>query len=320
MKLPPACLFPTTTIFLDDHEDFLASLLRSLRHEQAILKGFTCYKKAKHHLETIKSLSNWKNSWLKAAPSENNFENLSIEIQFSKILEVIFDPSRFDIVTTIVVDYQMPGINGLEFLREISETPAKKILLTGIADADIAIEAMEQGLIDSYLKKHDKHLTSKLKETIQKHRVAYFSHMTSIINDSLNIISTSESIDKAYCQLIECLKNTHHATEYYLIDQNGSYTFINQDGYKLDLIIKSKQQLEAEFDEAKDHIKDIDTLGKLWNFELMLHPKRLGKTNLLNTIPLDNKHEVYYAVSEDIFNIDLKRIASYRNLVKDSLA
>jgi DNA-binding NarL/FixJ family response regulator len=254
MKFPPACMFPTTTLFLDDEEEFLACLERGLSREQTLFKGFTCPKNAKDYLEAFRPHQAWKSSWLKTAPSENNFENLSIEVQFSNILEAIFDPQRFNEITTIAVDYQMPGINGLEFLKAFSDIPAKKVLLTGIADANIAIEAMEMDLIDSYIKKHDRHFVNRIKNAINKHRILYFEDMSSVINESINLVKQSEALEKSYCELIENIRLKHHATEYYLMDQNGSYIFVDQADHRLDLLIKSREQLESELDAVRDQI------------------------------------------------------------------
>jgi len=55
-----------------------------------------------------------------------------------------------DVVT---MDVEMPGMNGLEALSHIMQQfPVPVVMLTGLRDADVALEAMERGAVDFLLK------------------------------------------------------------------------------------------------------------------------------------------------------------------------
>jgi DNA-binding NtrC family response regulator len=57
-------------------------------------------------------------------------------------------------VDVVVLDVKMPGMNGLETLREIKKdhSPVEVIMLTGHANMEAAIEGMEMGAFDYLMK------------------------------------------------------------------------------------------------------------------------------------------------------------------------
>ena len=74
---------------------------------------------------------------------------------------------RYTLIKTCVIDYAMPGINGMQVLDALVDWPGSRVLLTGQADDQMAIGAFNRGLIDQYIPKHAEdiglQLTSKLR-------------------------------------------------------------------------------------------------------------------------------------------------------------
>src|SRR6201982_143842 len=62
---------------------------------------------------------------------------------------------RGDLVSVILADYRMPGMNGIEFLeRGMDSSPgARRVLLTAYADTGAAIDAINVVDLDHYLLK-----------------------------------------------------------------------------------------------------------------------------------------------------------------------
>ncbi len=55
----------------------------------------------------------------------------------------------------IIADYSLPGMNGLEFLRQACrlQPDSARLMLTGTADLDVAWRAIEENLIERYISK-----------------------------------------------------------------------------------------------------------------------------------------------------------------------
>lgn len=129
---------PTKVIFLDDNQGFLDAMALELHEEDNILM-FTNPDGA---MQLIKS-SNENVLQLTTIEEENN--NLDLNgnsvTTTSNMINMIYDPTRFNNVAVLVVDYSMPSINGIEFCKQLSDKSVYKILVTAEADKDIAINA-----------------------------------------------------------------------------------------------------------------------------------------------------------------------------------
>ena len=79
---------------------------------------------------------------------------------------------RYGLSQSCVVDFAMPAMTGIEFLKKLPVFPASRVLLTGKADEQIAIAAFNEGLISKFVPKQHydigKHLTAILSEQHQK--------------------------------------------------------------------------------------------------------------------------------------------------------
>jgi two-component system, OmpR family, response regulator len=74
-------------------------------------------------------------------------------------------------VDVVVLDVKMPGMDGLETLREIKKLSplVEVIMLTGHASMEVAIEGMEQGAFDYLMKPMDiDELLYKLQDAYKK--------------------------------------------------------------------------------------------------------------------------------------------------------
>lgn len=77
-------------------------------------------------------------------------------------------------VDIVVLDVKMPGMDGLETLREIKKSRplVEVIMLTGHASMEVAIEGMEQGAFDYLMKPMDiDELLYKLQDAYKKKKL-----------------------------------------------------------------------------------------------------------------------------------------------------
>lgn len=140
-------------------------------------------------------------------------------------------------VDCILLDYQLPDINGLELLTKIKKMSGKfvpVIMLTGRGDEEVAVNAMKEGAEDYFIKnKIEPHVlmktiqavirNSQLKKTIYEQKkqlkyYAYYDNLTGFVNRH-----TFDEIAKH--ALIEA-KRLHHELAILLIDLDN-FTSVN---------------------------------------------------------------------------------------------
>jgi CheY-like chemotaxis protein len=90
-----------------------------------------------------------------------------------QILEYwISNSLRYQLTQTCVVDFAMPAMTGLDFLKKLPVWPPNRVLLTGKADELVAVGAFNDGLIDRFVPKQHpsigKHLISVLTDQHNK--------------------------------------------------------------------------------------------------------------------------------------------------------
>ena len=76
--------------------------------------------------------------------------------------------ARFDLTRVLVVDYSMPAMDGLQVLDGIVDWPGSRVLLTGQADEQIAVNAFNRGLIDQFLAKQSPDISRRLVEALER--------------------------------------------------------------------------------------------------------------------------------------------------------
>lgn len=69
---------------------------------------------------------------------------------------------RYALAQAVVVDYSMPAMNGLQVLQSLGDWPGLRILLTGRADEQIAVDAFNDGLIQQFIPKQASDMMQRL--------------------------------------------------------------------------------------------------------------------------------------------------------------
>lgn len=151
---------PVSVVFLDDSPDFLYAL-RGLFPGALMDRYFTSAREALAFVASHESRQQAHNPAAGEAWSE--FEKKGGNALGE---DVMADAARFGDIAALVVDYEMPGMTGIEFLAAVKDAACTRILLTATADESHAVEAFNAGLIDFYVKKSDPALTRKLRGAI----------------------------------------------------------------------------------------------------------------------------------------------------------
>lgn len=235
------CYYPTTTVAIDDDTDFLGILTQHLGITDCL--PYSSPITAINTLNPQQPFKRIQSRILKAiTPSENGEfpEDQTIHFNLRNLHEEIYNKDRFKDVSVIIVDYHMGDVSGIDVCEALSHHPARKILLTGVADKEtIALEAFNKGIIHRFINKSDANFPTKLKQAISVLKEAYFRDLTSsLFPQSMNL-----NIHPSFVNYSRNLYDQYEAIEYYLIDSIGSTLMLDANGNAAWLLIKHKSDM-----------------------------------------------------------------------------
>ena len=174
---PHACYFPTLTIFIDDKQEFLDSLLFRLRSPFHYYKFFSNPEEAVYYIKNNYQKANWFFNYIASLEEEKNNQKL-IEINLSDLHKHVHNEERFDIITSVLIDYDMPEWTGLDVARELNGLNLRRILLTGAADEKLAVNAFNMNLIDGFIPKSSDNIYEEIEQKINEGKNFYFSELS----------------------------------------------------------------------------------------------------------------------------------------------
>lgn len=161
---------PGTVVFLDDDPDYLEMLALVLPrhwHLRLFLRPADCIA---HLLQEppFWEADAWNQQQLIDLWREGKPLIPQILAYWSKYTE------RYALSRVCVVDYSMPGMDGLQALAELGDWPGSRVLLTGQADEQVAVRAFNRGLIDQFIPKQTQDISRRLIEAVEQ--LLYTAH------------------------------------------------------------------------------------------------------------------------------------------------
>jgi len=262
VKFPICHLFyyPTQTILVDDDPDFLDAvslLLRSnssYRLFQSAKQALTHINGCNQHVEIIRRCY----SSYKTGPFDS--DTLS-HVDIHQIYKEVYNPLRFSTPTVVVVDYSMPEMNGLDFCSALSNPYVKKILLTGQADTDVAVQAFNEGVIDQYISKKDQNLATKLNRSIASLQHHYFNRTFKLITDPVIANKQSSFVsDPGFINHFREVISRLDVAEYYLVDEPYSGFFMLDENGSASLMLVLE---EARLSQHLQHCRNVGAPDEL---------------------------------------------------------
>lgn len=144
----------TRVVFLDDDIRYLEML------SIAIPERFA----ASFHSAGVEAASDLQASLAHLARERSSMAGIAADTEKSVVLALryLHDPSRFLIAGVLGCDYAMPAEAGTAFCAKHAMNGLRRILLTGSADTEVAVDAFNEGAIELYLPKQAPHLLEKL--------------------------------------------------------------------------------------------------------------------------------------------------------------
>ena len=321
MYSKPACFFhPITVLFLDDSKNFLAALELELTSKGNLI---TCTNSNEAAKLVDESQSNINEEILKSLDKSevDTVTDHLVDLDIKKLHKLIYTKDRFKHIAILVIDYQMPAMNGIEFCRSIDDKPVCKIMLTAEADQETAINAFNEGLIDKFLLKRDKALYQKLIDAIEQLKQNYFNQLSQIILENLGKEFKALLSNSQFQTLFHKVKKDSNAVEYYLIDPHGSFLFLDEKGNPTWLIIRSEKEVSEQISLAEGLGASSNILTPLKNREKLLfmfsesdykRPISEWSSMLIDANKFNDTH--YYSVFNGKLTdqVDWENIKSYR--------
>lgn len=216
----PCIYFPTKVVMIDDNLSFLENLRLTIDDYQNVqiysnpllgIKNLSEYQSVLSTTDIISDLD------LDEIDEEN-----ALSINYTKLNEII---NYKEEISVLVVDYSMPEMNGIEFFNKTKSFPAKKIMLTGEADNQIAVNAFNQGLIDRFIVKSGEKVNETLLQYVNELKAQYF------IDTKINqLVSINNHIKESpdYIKLANNWIKDNHILRFYQYDQSGSLVGIDK--------------------------------------------------------------------------------------------
>ena len=260
--------YPTRVMFLDDNRAFLDALELELSAHIRMLT-FTDTKDVLHALDN----SHQPITSLSFKPLNNVNTDTSTDclvgFKMSNLLNFIYDGSRFNYTPVIVVDYQMPNINGIEFCQQLKSKDIFKIMLTAEADKDTAIKAFNDGIIDKFILKTSENLFQELLGAVDELTARHFREMSYPIinayNGAPNLLN-----EELFKQLFNTVYLKANAVEYYMLDISGSFLFLDKSGNPTWLVVRHAIELKEQLDFLQGYDAPEEIISSIAKKEKML--------------------------------------------------
>ncbi len=165
--------------------------------------------------------------------------------------QFIYDDQRFDRFSVMVVDYAMPEMSGVELCKKLQDPWVKKILITGKADLEVAIQAFNQGIIDQFIRKEEDDVDLRLNAAINKLSHQYFTEICTPKNEVL-FQDAPYLLKKSFIAWFTGLCKTYNIVEYYL--KGGflisEFLLVNREGELKLLFIQTPEHAKVQYEIA----------------------------------------------------------------------
>lgn len=226
---------------MDDNQEFLSALTRSFAKKMNI-KAFSDAQLAINYLNDQHSESREWNA-VNKPELYGDSEKWVKEVLNRPSLKRLNKHENLD-VSVLVVDYDMPSMDGISFCQQIKNPTIRKILLTGYATANDAVRAFNSGAIHYYVRKGDEDMAEQLASAIEQLQQAYFEELTSTIKMEAVDSGTPFFADPKLAEYFQLICSDLNIKEYYYLSNPSRFALHAHDGSKSLCLIYSDADIE----------------------------------------------------------------------------
>lgn len=276
---------PTSVVIVDDNTVFLENLPENLS-DQSKYSLFDAPQKALEYLDGQKKLLLTSDDF--AGKTDDLATGKSLNINLPKICSLAENKNRFETPLVVIVDYDMPHMNGLEFCQKL-DGQYKKIMLTAAADDKLAVQAFNDGIIDKFIAKDDPNIFEKIDQAVNALQQSYFAVLSMPIVKELSTTPSSFFANPIFQDFLKGFMQKNNINEFYLIDAMGSFLLINNKNERFWLSVQSDQQIE--------------------NYLQIIQDDDNAPEEIINA--LDKKEKLLCLFSEEDFNQSVENWGAY---------
>ncbi len=250
--------FPTQTVFVDDELDFISSMILIMPVEFSYY-WFDNPMQALDYFQDFKHTGTFSKSLTLKFPECYVMPSFDFCLDESLVFKYLSSRSRFDEISSAVIDFVMPEMDGIALSSYIDDR-IRKIILTGAADKDKTLTALNQGTINNFFTKEDKLSLQLIAKTIEETQHNYFSSLTSSIIDYLGQDHFIKN--KGFKKYFYGMVFNRQIVEYYLIGPN-KFLSLNSAGQCFLTLIEDHDSLSQHYEIAKSRNAPQDLLDQL---------------------------------------------------------
>lgn len=314
--------FPTTTVVVDDHEEYL-NMVPLMLDPMLRVHTFSSPRMALARLGSSGSQSVPGGGWMFRWKDRPSATKELVALDIDSIHRIVYDPERFAEVSVVVVDQTMPEMDGISFFRQLNNPNVGKILLTGRADDSTAIEAFNAGMIDRFIRKQDPAAGEKLQEAIAELQQQYFSRVGAFVAETLALGDFSFLRAPAVLAAVRKLIEPFRPVECYVHVNPSGLLFLDADGTGRFVMVQSDDDLRTHYEIASDQGASRIVLAALLDesalpwFESRDGFYQRGMENtgiaLYPATAVQADRMYYCAVVDRVQRFELDKVKSYRS-------
>lgn len=165
-----------------------------------------------------------------------------VEFRLNDLHELFNSNDLSSEVGVVIIDYLMPGINGIELCNQLHEYKFKKIVLTGSDDYKLGHKARDEELIDRFINKTVDPDT--LLTVIDELSFKYYEDITYSLKQHIETEHRLPLSDKLFINYFLKLMKDLKIKGYHLFDKGGSLCMIDEENKKYIMSIYTSESLE----------------------------------------------------------------------------
>lgn len=244
---------PTTLLVLDDDPYYVESFKFHFGGQFPCVSYTQPERAIEHLLSQEAQRPSAANLALMATGEPSSERESAARGPSDQMRRLIGNANRFRRVSVLVVDYDMPSMTGVQVCRALRHLPVRKLLLTGKAGVDTAISAFNEGVIDTFLTKHDPDIETTLPRQIKRLQNEYFAATTEALGTAFRRGDAPFLADDGVTDVVNDLIKSRNVVEHYLYTHPNGVLLADHNGGVMMLVLADDETLRSQWEVAREN-------------------------------------------------------------------